>query len=86
MKHRFIPQHETEKLAKEIADADYDSLHQFLHHLSNKLLQDSEVDRKKGRRSLATNLQSLAYQIKNATSSAKEIANQCRPYNQKQNS
>ncbi|MCI5051479.1 MAG: hypothetical protein MRY57_04165 [Candidatus Pacebacteria bacterium] len=84
MKHEIISETEIESIASRISNADYGSLQLFLETLGNNILTDSTKDTQSGRVILGKQLQKLGYHIKNAGEECKEIAELCRPHNQKQ--
>ena len=47
-------------LAREIVDMRYDSIAELFGHLAEKLLEDAENDRKRGRLQLSSKLESVA--------------------------
>lgn len=72
MKHRsWIKNYERnfEQLAKEIGDLRYDTLAEFLRLLSQKIEQDGQQDRSRGRTQLADSLQRAAANLEESAES-----------------
>ena len=69
-----------ESLALKISDLHYESLTEFLTHLSKKVKADSQKDKMAGKERLGYNLDYLSTNILWAASCSKEAAEICKPY------